>query len=160
MHLNNFFFVCFQYPHFLKRDGNKLHVMLQRRKKYKNRTILGYKTLAIGQVNMAQVTSDFYKMLLSFLDVKMTRLCWKEIFSTDLPVYMFVFIFVFPLREVSWAILFIISHVQFFLVQVGNGTGKTGNFVLTFSRQGQHREFCCNTGKFFRHRENIIDCIH
>ena len=44
-----------QYPHFLKRDGNKLHIMLQRRKKYKNRTIPGYKTLAAGQVNMAQV---------------------------------------------------------------------------------------------------------
>lgn len=45
----------FQYPHFLKRDGNKLHVMLQRRKRYKNRTILGYKTLAHGVINMAQV---------------------------------------------------------------------------------------------------------
>ncbi|KAJ8308185.1 hypothetical protein KUTeg_013059 [Tegillarca granosa] len=44
-----------QYPHYLKRDGNKLQVMLQRRKKYKNKTILGYKTLAIGQVNMANV---------------------------------------------------------------------------------------------------------
>ncbi|XP_025104132.1 phosphofurin acidic cluster sorting protein 2-like isoform X3 [Pomacea canaliculata] len=44
-----------QYPHFLKRDGNKLLVMLQRRKKYKNRTILGFKTLAIGHVNMSQV---------------------------------------------------------------------------------------------------------
>ncbi|XP_013077655.2 phosphofurin acidic cluster sorting protein 2-like isoform X3 [Biomphalaria glabrata] len=44
-----------QYPHFLKRDGNKLHVMLQRRKKYKNRTFLGFKTLAVGQVNMSQV---------------------------------------------------------------------------------------------------------
>ncbi|KAK7463324.1 hypothetical protein BaRGS_00038125, partial [Batillaria attramentaria] len=43
-----------QYPHFLKRDGNKLLVMLQRRKKYKNRTILGFKTLAIGHVNMSQ----------------------------------------------------------------------------------------------------------
>ncbi|KAK2170729.1 hypothetical protein LSH36_1g24064 [Paralvinella palmiformis] len=29
--------------------------MLQRRKKYKNRTIPGYKTLAAGQVNMAQL---------------------------------------------------------------------------------------------------------
>jgi len=29
--------------------------MLQRRKKYKNRTILGFKTLAVGVVNMAQV---------------------------------------------------------------------------------------------------------
>ncbi|KAK9497614.1 hypothetical protein O3M35_004307 [Rhynocoris fuscipes] len=44
-----------QYPHFLKGDGSKLHIMLQRRKKYKNRTILGYKTLAHGIINMAQV---------------------------------------------------------------------------------------------------------
>ncbi|XP_049646492.1 phosphofurin acidic cluster sorting protein 2 isoform X1 [Suncus etruscus] len=44
-----------QYPHFLKREGNKLQVLLQRRKRYKNRTILGYKTLAAGAINMAQV---------------------------------------------------------------------------------------------------------
>ncbi|KAK6183490.1 hypothetical protein SNE40_010963 [Patella caerulea] len=44
-----------QYPHFFKRDVNKLQIMLQRRKKYKNRTILGFKTLALGQVNMSQV---------------------------------------------------------------------------------------------------------
>ncbi|XP_072031251.1 phosphofurin acidic cluster sorting protein 2-like isoform X2 [Amphiura filiformis] len=43
-----------QYPHFLKR-GNKLRVMLQRRKRYKNRTILGYKTLAVGLINMSEV---------------------------------------------------------------------------------------------------------
>ena len=35
------------------------------------------------------------------------------------------------------------------LNQGGHGTGKTGNLVLTFSRQGKHREFCCNTGKVF-----------
>jgi hypothetical protein len=29
--------------------------MLQRRKRYKNRTILGFKTLAGGTINMAQV---------------------------------------------------------------------------------------------------------
>ncbi|XP_048456419.1 phosphofurin acidic cluster sorting protein 2-like [Rhincodon typus] len=29
--------------------------MLQRRKRYKNRTILGYKTLAVGSINMAEV---------------------------------------------------------------------------------------------------------
>lgn len=29
--------------------------MLQRRKRYKNRTILGYKTLAVGVINMAEV---------------------------------------------------------------------------------------------------------
>ncbi|KAF2362058.1 Phosphofurin acidic cluster sorting protein 1 [Trinorchestia longiramus] len=44
-----------QYPHFLKRDGNSLQILLQRRKRYKNRTILGFKTLAVGLVNMAQV---------------------------------------------------------------------------------------------------------
>ncbi|XP_049337650.1 phosphofurin acidic cluster sorting protein 2 isoform X2 [Astyanax mexicanus] len=44
-----------QYPHFLKRDANRLQIMLQRRKRYKNRTILGYKTLALGVINMAEV---------------------------------------------------------------------------------------------------------
>uniref|UniRef100_A0A665T446 Uncharacterized protein n=1 Tax=Echeneis naucrates TaxID=173247 RepID=A0A665T446_ECHNA len=44
-----------QYPHFLKRDANHLHVMLQRRKRYKSRTILGYKTLAVGIINMTEV---------------------------------------------------------------------------------------------------------
>uniref|UniRef100_A0A3P9K1K0 Phosphofurin acidic cluster sorting protein 2 n=1 Tax=Oryzias latipes TaxID=8090 RepID=A0A3P9K1K0_ORYLA len=47
--------VKIQYPHFLKRDGNKLQIMLQRRKRYKNRTILGYKTLAVGFIDMAEV---------------------------------------------------------------------------------------------------------
>ena len=46
-----------QYPHFLKREGNQLHIMLQRRKKYKNRTILGFKTLAVGTINMSQVST-------------------------------------------------------------------------------------------------------
>lgn len=49
-----------QYPHFLKRDGNKLLILLQRRKRYKNRTMLGYKTLAEGIVNMAQVSLEFH----------------------------------------------------------------------------------------------------
>ncbi|XP_012579960.1 PREDICTED: phosphofurin acidic cluster sorting protein 2 isoform X2 [Condylura cristata] len=44
-----------QYPHFLKREGNRLQVMLQRRKRYKHRTILGYKTLAAGSIDMAEV---------------------------------------------------------------------------------------------------------
>uniref|UniRef100_A0A8C9TUP2 Phosphofurin acidic cluster sorting protein 2 n=1 Tax=Scleropages formosus TaxID=113540 RepID=A0A8C9TUP2_SCLFO len=47
--------VKIQYPHFLKREGNKLQIMLQRRKRYKNRTILGYKTLALGTIDMAEV---------------------------------------------------------------------------------------------------------
>ncbi|XP_062326386.1 phosphofurin acidic cluster sorting protein 2 isoform X4 [Osmerus eperlanus] len=44
-----------QYPHFLKREGNRLQILLQRRKRYKNRTILGYKTLAAGSIDMAEV---------------------------------------------------------------------------------------------------------
>uniref|UniRef100_A0A665U4W2 Phosphofurin acidic cluster sorting protein 2 n=1 Tax=Echeneis naucrates TaxID=173247 RepID=A0A665U4W2_ECHNA len=47
--------VKIQYPHFLKREANKLQIMLQRRKRYKNRTILGYKTLAVGSIDMAEV---------------------------------------------------------------------------------------------------------
>ena len=35
------------------------------------------------------------------------------------------------------------------VIQGGHGTGKTGNLVLTFSRQGKHREFCFDTGKKF-----------
>ncbi|XP_071833393.1 phosphofurin acidic cluster sorting protein 2-like isoform X3 [Apostichopus japonicus] len=44
-----------QYPHFLKGDNNNLRIMLQRRKRYKNRTILGFKTLAVGQIKMSEV---------------------------------------------------------------------------------------------------------
>ena len=41
------------------------------------------------------------------------------------------------------------DHCSKYLVQGGHGTGKTGSLVLTFSRQGKHREFCCDTGKIF-----------
>ncbi|CAK8692520.1 unnamed protein product [Clavelina lepadiformis] len=44
-----------QYPHFVKRDENRLQIMLQRKKRYKNRAMLGYKTLAVGRVDMAQI---------------------------------------------------------------------------------------------------------
>ncbi|XP_030369218.1 phosphofurin acidic cluster sorting protein 2 isoform X2 [Scaptodrosophila lebanonensis] len=44
-----------QYPHFIKRDGNRLVILLQRRKKYKSRTILGYKILAEGIIRMDAV---------------------------------------------------------------------------------------------------------
>ena len=49
----------------------------------------------------------------------------------------------------------------FELNQGGHGTGKTGNLVLTFSRQGKHREFCSDTGKNLptQHRENIWTVI-
>ena len=41
----------------------------------------------------------------------------------------------------------VVSIVHPILVQGGHGKGKTGNLVLTFSRQGKHREFCSDTGK-------------
>lgn len=37
--------------------------MLQRRKRYKNRTILGFKTLAGGVINMAQVGCFFIQVV-------------------------------------------------------------------------------------------------
>ena len=43
--------------------------------------------------------------------------------------------------------------------QGGHGTGKTGNLTLTFSRQGKHREFCCDTGKIFETQGKYFDCI-
>ncbi|XP_053613702.1 phosphofurin acidic cluster sorting protein 1 isoform X2 [Plodia interpunctella] len=63
--------LCFslQYPHFVKRDGNRLQIMLQRRKKYKNRTILGYKTLAEGVVRMDQVLQRSMDMELELTGV-------------------------------------------------------------------------------------------
>lgn len=62
-----------QYPHFLKRDGNKLLILLQRRKRYKNRTMLGYKTLAEGVINMAQVSRSQTVILFPSYDR-----CYKE----------------------------------------------------------------------------------
>ncbi|XP_045428309.1 phosphofurin acidic cluster sorting protein 2-like, partial [Pipistrellus kuhlii] len=44
-----------QYSHFLKGEGNKLQIMLEQRKRYKNRIVLGYKTLATGAIRMADV---------------------------------------------------------------------------------------------------------
>ncbi|VDP10091.1 unnamed protein product [Soboliphyme baturini] len=44
-----------QYPHFVKNQSNCLVLMLQRRKKYKNRPMLGFKTLAIGSINLTNV---------------------------------------------------------------------------------------------------------
>ena len=44
------------------------------------------------------------------------------------------------------------EYIYLYFTQGGHGTGKTGktgNLVLTFSRQGKHREFCFDTGKNF-----------
>ena len=43
-------------------------------------------------------------------------------------------------------------------LQGGHGTGKTGNLVLTFSRQGKHREFGFDTGKNFEDTGKIFFC--
>ena len=43
-------------------------------------------------------------------------------------------------------------------MQGGHGTGKTGNLVLTFSRQGKHREFCSDTGKNLLTQGKYLDC--
>ena len=45
--------------------------------------------------------------------------------------------------------------------QGGHGTGKTGktgNLVLTFSRQGKHREFHSDTGKNLLTQGKYLDC--
>ncbi|XP_028398648.1 phosphofurin acidic cluster sorting protein 1-like isoform X2 [Dendronephthya gigantea] len=44
-----------QYPHFLKRSRNNVQIMIQRRKRYKTRAILGFKTLAVGLVNLSEI---------------------------------------------------------------------------------------------------------
>ncbi|XP_065833714.1 phosphofurin acidic cluster sorting protein 2-like [Oscarella lobularis] len=44
-----------QYPHYLKRKGNCLEIMLQRRNRYKSKSMPGFKTLARGHVFMDQV---------------------------------------------------------------------------------------------------------
>ncbi|KRX50467.1 Phosphofurin acidic cluster sorting protein 1 [Trichinella murrelli] len=46
------------YPHFVKKQSNRLIVMLQRRKKYKNRPMLGYKTLAAGAINLTDILQN------------------------------------------------------------------------------------------------------
>uniref|UniRef100_A0A336L930 CSON006338 protein n=1 Tax=Culicoides sonorensis TaxID=179676 RepID=A0A336L930_CULSO len=56
-----------QYPHFLKRDGNRLLILLQRRKKYKSRTILGYKTLAEGVIRMDYVLQKSVDMTVELI---------------------------------------------------------------------------------------------
>ncbi|KAK2705505.1 phosphofurin acidic cluster sorting protein 2-like [Artemia franciscana] len=42
-----------QYAHYLKSRENKLQLIVQRRKRYKNHTMLGYKTLAVTSVDMS-----------------------------------------------------------------------------------------------------------
>ena len=43
------------YPHFLKKDTNFIYFCIQKRKKLKNRTILGFKTLAFTAIDLSLV---------------------------------------------------------------------------------------------------------
>ena len=43
------------YPHFLKKDANLLYFYIQKKNKYKNRTILGYKTLAFSYIDLSSI---------------------------------------------------------------------------------------------------------
>ena len=54
-------------------------------------------------------------------------------------------VFLFSLSYTHFRLL----GVHLSLTQGGHGTGKTRNLVLTFSRQGKHREFCFDTEKFW-----------
>ncbi|EPB73270.1 hypothetical protein ANCCEY_07640 [Ancylostoma ceylanicum] len=45
-----------QYPHFVKRKGNTLQILIQRRRRYKNRPFpSSFKTIAVGMVNLTQL---------------------------------------------------------------------------------------------------------
>lgn len=46
---------CIQYPHFLKRKANVLQLLIQRRKKYKNRLPGGLRDLAVGNINLSYI---------------------------------------------------------------------------------------------------------
>ncbi len=48
------------YPHFLKKDSNILYFYIQRRKKYKSRTILGYKTLAYTVISLSFICFNLF----------------------------------------------------------------------------------------------------
>ncbi|CAK5023920.1 unnamed protein product [Meloidogyne enterolobii] len=44
-----------QYSHYVKRKSNNLQILIQRRKRYKNRQIPGFKTLAMGRLNLDEI---------------------------------------------------------------------------------------------------------
>ncbi|KAL7073531.1 hypothetical protein ACQ4LE_007544 [Meloidogyne hapla] len=44
-----------QYSHYIKRKTNNLQILIQRRKRYKNRQIPGFKTLAMGRLNLDEI---------------------------------------------------------------------------------------------------------
>lgn len=57
------------YPHFLKKDSNFIYFYVQKRKKLKNRTILGFKTLAFTAIDLSSIL--------------------QKSFANDLPLFYF-----------------------------------------------------------------------
>ena len=76
--------------------------------------------------------------------VSFLKLKQKKTNDTDICPAREVFHLVYPF-ECSYSIS-----------QGGHGTGKTGNLVITFSRQGKHREFRYNTGNFQNFPKNEL----
>ena len=64
-------------------------------------------------------------------------------------------------QKISYMFTFLtfVKNVSSYILQGGHGTGKTGNLVLTFSRQGKHREFCFDTGKNFETQGKYFSMI-
>lgn len=90
--------------------------MLQRRKRYKNRTILGYKTLAVGLINMAEVREG------GLWTVSLSEPTRDTGPASDFPSLLFgCFILCYKLillLEIQDALLFIenfLPHEKFFL---------------------------------------------
>lgn len=53
------------YPHYIKKDTNFLYFYIQKRKKLKNRAILGFKTLAIGFIDLSGIIQKTFSSELS-----------------------------------------------------------------------------------------------
>lgn len=108
--------------------------MLQRRKRYKNRTILGYKTLAVGLINMAEVREG------GLWTVSLSEPTRDTGSASDFPSLLFgCFILCYKLillLEIQDALLFIenfLPHEKF--------------FSLTFKKMSNLEKSCKNSIK-------------
>lgn len=146
-------FSYFQYPHFLKRDANRLQIMLQRRKRYKNRTILGYKTLAVGVINMAEVLHS----VLTKAAVSLTYFCFISfclepamafLFHSDWHGYLLLFIMSWlPEREaLLWCTFFFLSDDSVIThIAVWDYEPSGSAFICTCIKTVQSGMLCRNT---------------
>ena len=60
--LNLNLFYNISYSHYLKKNTNFLYIYIQRRKKYKNRTILGFKTLSFAKIDLQSIMQRTYNV--------------------------------------------------------------------------------------------------